>query len=66
MENCRVNDCQKRPLIGVLTEALVEMKHAAIFIRSREKMHPIGVKQFDQVVEQIEAALAPQKGNTGP
>ncbi|MEK7945768.1 hypothetical protein WKR98_13510 [Pigmentiphaga sp. YJ18] len=40
----------------------VEMRHARKFIASREKMHPIGVEQFDQVYEAVAARSTPAKG----
>lgn len=39
----------------LLAEALVELNHAAIFVRSREKMHPEGVRQFDDLRSRIAA-----------
>lgn len=43
---------------ALLRETLVTMKHAHVFITSREKMHPTGVGLYDELVEQIDAALS--------
>ena len=42
-------------LMKALRDALVDLNHARIFIRTREKMHPIGVKQFDETVDRLTA-----------
>jgi hypothetical protein len=44
---------------ALLREALITMNHARVFISTREKMHPIGVGLYDDLVEQIEAVLTP-------
>jgi len=41
----------------LLSEAAAELRHASIFIRSREKMHPDGVKLYDDLLARIEAEL---------
>jgi hypothetical protein len=40
-----------------LLEALVTLRHARVFITTREKMHPTGVGLYDKVTEDIETAL---------
>ena len=47
---------------ALLREALITLTHARIFISTREKMHPVGVGLYDDLVEQIEAALAQPNG----
>lgn len=41
----------------LLREALITLRHARVFIGSREKMHPTGIGLYDDLVEQIEKAL---------
>jgi hypothetical protein len=46
-----------RQYLDLLHEALVTLRHARVFITSREKMHPTGVELYDRLVTDIEAAL---------
>jgi hypothetical protein len=46
-----------RQHLDLLTESLVTLRHARVFITSREKMHPTGVELYDQLVTDIEFAL---------
>lgn len=41
----------------LLLESLVTLRHARVFITSREKMHPAGVELYDKVTDDIETAL---------
>lgn len=41
----------------LLAETLTTMRHARVFITSREKMHPTGVELWDELVGKIERAL---------
>ena len=34
-------------------ELIITMRHARTFITSREKMHPVGVEQYDELLERI-------------
>ena len=43
---------------ALLREALTTLNHARVFISTREKMHPVGVGIYDDLVEQIDAALS--------
>lgn len=40
----------------LLAEAMVEMGHASIFIRSREKMHLAGIQQYDETLAALRAS----------
>lgn len=42
---------------ALLLECLVTLRHASVFVRSREKMHPTGLELYDQLVSDIEGAL---------
>lgn len=42
---------------NLLEEALREMDHARVFIRTREKMHRDGVFQFDEVWAKVRRYL---------
>lgn len=42
----------------LLLECLVTLRHARVFVRSREKMHPTGIELYDQLVKDVEFALA--------
>jgi len=44
-----------RFLIG---EAITYMSHAEIFIESREKMHPTGVKQWGELIDRLREVIA--------
>lgn len=41
----------------VLIECLVTLRHAGVFVRSREKMHPTGLELYDQLIKDVEFAL---------
>lgn len=43
---------------ALLREALITLNHARVFISTREKMHPVGVGLYDDLIEQIDAALS--------
>jgi hypothetical protein len=36
-------------------EALITLKHARVFIATREKMHPIGIELYDDLIRHMEA-----------
>ena len=42
----------------LLEEALITLKHAHVFICTREKMHPDGIKLYQELISQIEKALS--------
>lgn len=42
---------------NLLEEAFRELDHARVFIRTREKMHPTGVYQFDEVWAKVRRFL---------
>jgi len=46
--------------VNLLTEAFLEMDHARMFIRTREKMHPDGVHQFDKIWAKVRRFLEQQ------
>jgi hypothetical protein len=50
-----VNQRQDR---DILLECLVTLRHAAVFVRTRQKMHPTGVELYDQLVKDVERTLA--------
>jgi hypothetical protein len=37
----------------LLRETTAELKFASIFVRSREKMHPEGLKLYDELLERL-------------
>lgn len=39
--------------LELLREAALELNHSKVFIRTREKMHPDGVKLYDELLDQI-------------
>lgn len=41
----------------ILLECLVTLRHASVFVRTREKMHPTGLELYDQLVKDVEGAL---------
>ncbi len=43
---------------GLLTDVKVTLSHGRTFITSREKMHPDGVKLWDELLAKVEAALS--------
>ena len=47
------------PADNILQEILVTMKHARIFITSREKMHPTGVELYDELLEKLARRTTP-------
>lgn len=40
---------------ALLDEVIVTMRHARIFITSREKMHPTGIELYDELLEKLTA-----------
>lgn len=49
-----MNTQQHRDL---LLECLVTLRHASVFVRTRESMHPTGLELYDQLVKDVEIAL---------
>lgn len=41
----------------ILLECLVTLRHANVFVRTRERMHPTGLELYDQLIKDIENAL---------
>lgn len=41
----------------VLLECLVTLRHASVFVRTRERMHPTGLELYDQLIKDVENAL---------
>jgi hypothetical protein len=41
----------------LLRDVAVTMRHARIFITSREKMHPTGIELYDQLLDEIRLEL---------
>ena len=41
----------------LLLECLVTMRHASVFVRTRERMHPTDLELYDQLVRDVESAL---------
>lgn len=50
-------DVWKAEAHNLLEEAHRELDHARVFIRTREKMHPEGVRQFDEVWSKVRRFL---------
>lgn len=42
-----------------LSEVITTMRHARVFISSREKMHPTGVELYDELLERLERTRSP-------
>jgi hypothetical protein len=42
-----------KPLDDLFQEILVTLKHARIFICTREKMHPEGIRQYDALIDRL-------------
>lgn len=40
----------------LLAEALVTLKHARVFISTREKMHPTGIELYDDLIRRVETS----------
>jgi hypothetical protein len=43
--------------IDLLAEIYVTMKHAGVFIKTREKMYSEGVKQYDDLLKKLRSIL---------
>lgn len=41
----------------ILLECLVTLRHASVFVRTRERMHPTGLELYDQLIKDVESAL---------
>lgn len=46
-----------KELEGLLEECFVTMRHAGVFIRTREKMHPDGITLYDELQEKVNIRL---------
>jgi hypothetical protein len=57
------NEAKYLPAENILADVIITMRHAHVFITSREKMHPTGVKLYQELLEKLErrAALAPER-----
>jgi len=49
------------PAENLLAEIIVTMRHARVFISSREKMHPTGIQLYDELLEKLGARRFPQE-----
>lgn len=47
------------PAEDILQDITVTMRHARVFITSREKMHPTGVKLYDELLAKLVLASQP-------
>jgi hypothetical protein len=45
----------------LINEAITTMSHAEIFIESREKMHPTGVKLWGDLLDRMAVAVEPEQ-----
>ncbi len=46
------------PAGNLLDEILVTLRHARVFIKTREKMHPEGVRQYDDLIDRLHALVS--------
>lgn len=46
--------------IELLREAALELNHSKVFVRSREKMHPDGIRLYDDLLDKIYQFLKAQ------
>jgi hypothetical protein len=60
-EEIRRDASQFKSHSDLLREALVTLRHARVFIGSRERMHPTGISLYDDLVGQIEKALMTER-----
>lgn len=47
------NEAKYLPVDDIIAEIVVTMKHARMFISSREKMHPTGIELYDELLEKL-------------
>lgn len=47
------NEAKYLPVDDIIAEVIVTMKHARVFISSREKMHPTGIELYDELLEKL-------------
>lgn len=57
MPNSRGNSVTSQKYREILLECLVTLRHASVFVRTREKMRPTGLELYDQLVKDVEVAL---------
>ena len=43
--------------LSILQECRVTLAHAAVFIRTREKMHPVGIEQYDELLVRLQRLI---------
>jgi hypothetical protein len=48
---------------NILQEIIVTMRHARIFITTREKMHPTGVQLYDELLTKLETRVGVAVGS---
>jgi hypothetical protein len=49
----------------LLAEALTTLKHARVFISTREKMHPTGIELYDDLIRRMEQGARFRAGDAG-
>lgn len=49
------------PVENLLEEIIVTMRHARVFLTSREKMHPTGVALYDELLQKLTSRRYPQE-----
>lgn len=54
------HEAKYMPADTFLADVITTMKHARIFIVSREKMHPTGVELYDDLLEKLIARRYPR------
>jgi len=55
MQDLMKDPCETKSIpMNMIEEIYHTMRHARTFIASREKMHPDGVKLYDELLETIE------------
>ena len=57
------NEAKCLPTENILADVIMTMRHARIFITSREKMHPTGIELYDELLGKLErrTATAPSR-----
>jgi hypothetical protein len=48
------NEAKYLPAENILADIITTMRHARIFITSREKMHPAGIELYDELLGKLE------------
>lgn len=49
-------------LIGLLEYVQTELQHCRVFVSTKERIHPVGLEQYDSLIKEVSAAVKAYRG----